>query len=153
MLYILLIGFLIPQDQIPLKPKKEFEIATKYELRKKSDHDANQIVFDRSDDSKRSNDSDLLPYLTLQFTIKKWTSGVTQIKITDSVGKIYLRKKASDDGRYSLDMGYVDDMKDKVTARKFWVAFLKNKKIVEQISIEVEEDGTFLVNGEKRGKF
>jgi hypothetical protein len=153
MTYLLLTIILLLQDQITQKPNREFEITTKYELRKKPGPEANQVVFDRSEDSKRSNDSDMLPYLTLNIKIKKWAPGVAQIKITDSSGKIFLKKKPSDDGQYSLDMGFVDDMKDKVTSGKFLVAFLKEKKMVEQITIEVEEDGTFLVNGEKRGKF
>lgn len=153
MLYFLLSIILLIQDQIPLKPNREFEIVTKYELRKKAEHEANQVVFDRSDDSNRSNNSDMLPYLTLSIKIKKWAPDVTQVKITDSSGKVFLKKKQSDDGQYSLDMGYVDDMKDNVTSGKFWVAFIKEKKVIEQISIEVEADGTFLVNGEKRGKF
>jgi hypothetical protein len=140
------------QDQVPLKVSREFEVAAKYELKKKPAPDTPLIVLDQNVE-RRSSDHDLLPYLTVNLKIKRWAGGVTQIRIIDIQGKTYLKKKPSEEGTYSLDMGFVDDMKDKVAPAKFFVTFLKEKKAIEQITIEVEPDGTFLVNGEKRGKF
>jgi hypothetical protein len=152
-MFLLFILMLLFQDQILLKSSKEFDIITNYELRKKPEGEPNRIVFDRPEEQRKSSGTDLLPYLTLKLKIKKWGNEVTQIKITDSQGKMYLKKKPNESGEYSLDMGFVDDMKDKVTPGKFLVSFLREKKSVEQINIEVEADGTFLINGEKRGKF
>ena len=143
--------FFFFQNDAPLKSTKEFEVSTKYELRKKPTSDDPKIVFE-TNETKRSS-TDLLPYLSLTLKIKKWASGVTQVRISDTQGKTYLRKKPSTDSSYPFEMGYVDDMKDKVGPSKFIVTFHKEKQVVEQITIEVEEEGTFLVNGERRGKF
>ncbi len=144
---------IIFQDQVPLKASREFEIITNYALQRKPDPEDPQLVFDKPEDKKKATGTDLLPYLSLQLKVKKWANDVTQVKITDSLGKLYLKKKQNDEGVYLLDMGFVDDIKDKVTSGKFIVTFLKDKKPVEQINIEVEVDGTFLINGEIRGKF
>jgi len=143
---------IVLQTEVPLKPSRDFEVITNYELRKKPNMEPARIVFDQPSD-KKTVASDMLPFLSLKLIIKKWSPGVTQIKITDSRGAVHLKKKPNDDGIYSFEMGFVDDMKDKVTSGKFFVTFLEDKKPVEQITITVEEDGTFLVNGEKRGKF
>lgn len=145
--------FLLLQSQPPLKAARDFEIATNYELRKKPFADNNRIVLDQALEKEKSSGTDMLPYLFLKLKVKKWASGVDQIKVTDSQNNIHLKKKPNDDGLYIIDMGYVDDMKDKVSSGKYFVLFLKDKKPLEQITIEVEADGTFLVNGERRGKF
>jgi len=50
-------------------------------------------------------------------------------------------------------MGYTDDIKGRVTEHEYTVYFLsKDKKPVSRIVIYFQEDGTFLVNGEKRGR-
>jgi hypothetical protein len=144
--------FFLFQSDVPFKPNKEFEVNTKYELKAKPTSDDPQIVFE-TQENKRTSGSDMLPFLTLNLKVKKWAAGVTQIRISDVQGKTYLKKKPSTDASYPFEMGYVDDMKDKVGPSKFIVSFHKEKQVVEQITIEVEEDGTFLVNGERRGKF
>jgi hypothetical protein len=151
-MFIFLLFSLLFQDQVPIKPAREFEITTKYELRKKPASDQPKIVFEQKENNRESG-TDMLPYLIINLKVKKWATDVEQVRVVDSNGKLYLKKKQNDDGLYVWEMGYVDDIKDKVRSGKFIVQFLREKKPVEQILVQVEEDGTFLVNGEKRGKF
>jgi hypothetical protein len=151
MLIFLLISLLF-QDQTPTKAAREFEITTKYELRKKPVSEQPKIVFEQKENNRESG-TDMLPYLIINLKVKKWATDVEQVRVVDSNGKQFLKKKQTDEGLYTWDMGYVDDIKDKVTTGKFIVQFLRDKKPAEQIVVQVEEDGTFLVNGEKRGKF
>lgn len=153
----MLIFLLLPlfvQDHPPLKPSREFEITTKYELKTKPVTEDTKIVFVDPGTTSRPKETGtgLLPYLTITLKVKRWADDIETIKVIDASSKQHLKKKATDD-IYSWDMGYVDDIKDKVTSGKFFVQFLRDKKPVEQIIVQVEEDGTFLVNGEKRGKF
>jgi hypothetical protein len=141
------------QNQVITKPNRDFEITTKYELKRKPTADNPKITFIDQVDKPRDSGTDMLPYLILNLKVKKWNNDVTQVRVVDSQNKVYLKKKPTDAGLYSWDMGYVDDIKDGVTSGKFIVQFMADKKTIEQILIEVEEDGTFLVNGEKRGKF
>jgi hypothetical protein len=152
-LFYLFFTILLLQADVPLKASREFEVNTNYELRKKPEPEHPRIVFDKPEEKQKSSGTDLLPYLSVKVKVKRWPEDVTHIKIVDTKDKTHLKKKASDKGIYELDLGFVDDMKDKVTASKFFIQFLKDKKTIEQITIEIEEDGSFLVNGEKRGKF
>jgi hypothetical protein len=150
--FYLFIALLIVQDQVPLKPLREFEIISNYELKKKPTPEHARIVFEQPEE-KKSTSTDMLPFLSIKLKVKKWTEGVTQVKVADNLGKVHLKKKPNDDGIFEFDLGYVDDIKDKVAPGIFFITFHKEKKIVEQITVTVAEDGTFLVNGEKRGKF
>ena len=141
------------QEVVPAKSNREFEISTKYELKKKPDNEPTKIVFEKPDERTKESGTDMLPYLIINLKVKIWHPDVTQIRVIDGEKKIHLKKKATDEGVYAWDMGFVDDMKDQVSSGKFIVQFIVDKKPVEQIVIVVEEDGTFLVNGEKRGKF
>jgi hypothetical protein len=52
-----------------------------------------------------------------------------------------------------LDMGFTDDIKDQVAANQYIILFLsKDKTPLSKIEILFQRDGTYLVNGEKRGK-
>ena len=141
------------QDVISTKANREFEISTKYELKKKPDNEPTKIVFEKPDERTKESGTDMLPYLIINLKVKIWHPDVTQIRVVDGANKAHLKKKVTDEGTYAWDMGFVDDMKDKVSSGKFIIQFIADKKPVEQIVIKVEEDGTFLVNGEKRGKF
>ncbi|HET9486931.1 MAG TPA: hypothetical protein VFO54_05835, partial [Chryseosolibacter sp.] len=53
-----------------------------------------------------------------------------------------------------MDLGFTDDMKDRVTPHEYTLTFVSEEKVpLEVILIKVDEDGSFFVNGEKRGKF
>jgi hypothetical protein len=53
-----------------------------------------------------------------------------------------------------LDIGFIDDVKDRVSPHEF-TAFLysDSKKVTNRIHLVIMEDGTFMVNDEKKGKF
>src|SRR6185436_1140019 len=144
-----LLVFLWIQTEPFLKPAAQFEILTNYDLRKKPEADNTKIVFEPSEETKRTN-IDLLPFVSVTLKVKKWNPDVTHVKVVDQFGKPYLRKKVDDEGVYTFDMGFTDDMKDKVTPGKFIIQFTGDKKVIEQITVEVDPEGTFLVNGEKR---
>jgi hypothetical protein len=141
------------QGSIPMKPNREFEVTTRYELKKKPTADNPKIVFDKPQERARESASDMLPYLIIELKVKKWHPDVEQVRVVDDQNKTHMKKKVTDEGFYTWDMGYVDDIKDKVTSGKFVVQFQGEKQTKEIITIQVEEDGTFLVNGERRGKF
>ena len=51
-------------------------------------------------------------------------------------------------------MGFTDDVKAHVSPYEISIIFAsKEKKEISRIHLLIQEDGTFLVNGEKRGKF
>lgn len=80
--------------------------------------------------------------------------GEDRIKISDSNRRTMLNKKVTENDAFNLDLGFTDDMKDRTSPHEYFVHFLSadKKTIVSRILIDVGEDGTFTVNGEKRGK-
>ncbi|MBK7650493.1 MAG: hypothetical protein IPJ20_06715 [Flammeovirgaceae bacterium] len=53
-----------------------------------------------------------------------------------------------------IDWGFSEDIKDGMVTPEYTVLFInKDKKNVSRIYMLIQEDGTFLVNDEKRGKF
>jgi hypothetical protein len=55
---------------------------------------------------------------------------------------------------FPLVIGYTDDVKDRVTPHEYILTFLSEDKTpLSRIVIFIDEDGTFAVNGEKRGRF
>jgi hypothetical protein len=151
-LIYIIAGFFWFQQDPPLKPTSQFDIITNYQLKTKPTSDNPKIVFEREVETKETG-TDLLPYLAIQIKVKYWKPDVEQIKVVDGLNKTHLKKKVNDSGVYDLDLGYVDDMKDGVTSGTFNINFMERKKIIETITLTVEPDGTFKVNGEKRGKF
>lgn len=154
-LLLVLLGF-VPQKEVPYKPSGEFQIEVEYKFKQRPlvDNSAS-INFDETrKDHDRKQSSAVLPYLIINLKLLKLSEEEVKIRGVDNMGDVRLTKKAELDKQYKLDLGFTDDMKDKVTANEYTILFLSSdKKKHSRIILFVGEDGTFLVNGEKRGKF
>ncbi|HCW06922.1 MAG TPA: hypothetical protein DGG95_06115 [Cytophagales bacterium] len=74
--------------------------------------------------------------------------------VVDSNGKTILKKDVASISSLSFEMGFVDDLQNKVTPYENTVYFLsKDKSKLRRIVFTVQDDGTFMVNGNWRGKF
>jgi hypothetical protein len=147
---ILFISLLLffQKAEVPLKPSDEFEIKLDYQLKQKPISDRFSI------DYYDTKESGMLPYLVLNVKFLKLSDQEVKAKITDSRNKLIFNKKVSLADVLKLDIGYTDDVKDRVTSHKFNIVLISpDRKDVSRIYILIEEDGTFLVNDEVRGKF
>jgi hypothetical protein len=150
-LTIIILFFLCFQDA-PFKPKEEFEIKLDYQFKIRPAESSGTIHFS-NEPSKREATSALLPYLILKIKILS-VNNAHRIKITSNQHKNVGQKKIKDGDVIPLDMGFTDDVKDQVSANEYTLAFLsEEREMLTRIVIFVDKDGTFLVNGEKRGKF
>lgn len=146
-LFISLLLF-FQKPEVPLKPNDEFEVKLDYQLKQKPISDRLSI------DYYETKEGGMLPYLILNIRLLKLSDQEVKTKIIDAKGKLIFNRKASVNDVLKLDIGYTDDVKDRVTSYKFDIVFLSaDKKEVSRIYILIEEDGTFLVNDEVRGKF
>lgn len=135
------------QSEVAFKSAEEFELTLEYAFKTRS-HDPNNV-------STYGQTATQLPYLILNLQILKLASTESRIRVVDNFYHVLLNKKASANDIFKLDMGFTDDMKDRVTADTITILFLaSNKKdVISKIVIHVKEDGTFLVNDERRGRF
>lgn len=152
--FILIFTFLFIQE-IPLKPTGEFEIKLDYQFKTRAMGDPNTVNLasaPRGYGQKTS--AGVLPYLTLHLSVLNLPEEKMRMRITTNLNDRTVMKKISINSPVVLDLGFTDDMKDRVTAYEYTLTFISSeRKPVNCIVITVAEDGSFLVNGENRGKF
>ena len=149
MLYLLLFGVVISwQDNIPYKDNESFELKMSYQFKAKL-RAQNEVDFGRGTPSSTPR-----PYLYLNLKVISLNTGEARIKVENNHLITILNKKVSELDEFELDLGFTDDMKDRTTANEVTVYFLSSdkKRVISRIFIDVAEDGSFFVNGEKRGK-
>ena len=147
---IALISLFLLQDAIPFKSNEEFELKLDLQFKQRPNVSSTTIEL-----GKRSTSSAGMhaPYLYLHLRVVQPHPEEVRIKVIDNKGGSLLSRKFDPTIVVKLDLGFVDDIKDRATAHQYFVTFLsKEKTPISQIEIFFEEDGTYLVNGEKRGK-
>lgn len=151
---ILLLAFLFTQE-IPVKPKDEFEVKLDYQFKNRPAQDLNSVHFDETKkEHERRVSSAPLPFLTLNIKMLKLSAEEVKMRVTNNLTPRVAVRKVEEGTVVPLQIGFTDDVKDRVTAHQYTLTLLSPKKTeTSRIEILIEEDGTFLVNGEKRGKF
>ncbi len=142
LILILLFPFFL-QDQVPLKPGDEFEFKLDYEFRTKPGGDGKPGGFAAGK----------LPYVEIRITPIKLSKDEERVRITNNLGHRIYSRKASTNTEILIDMGFTDDLKDHISVYAFDIVFFSKSGDTSRINLFVEEDGTFLINGEKQGKF
>lgn len=150
----LVFSLILVQDEVPYKPGEEFEIKLNFEFRQRPAQEPYQVNFSetRKDYERRTNTGPL-PYLFMNVNLLKTTAEETRVRLVRNKTENAFTRKLEQGMQIKLDLGFTDDIKDRVTAHEYTLLFLsQNKKPLTRIVIYFEEDGTYLVNGEKRGK-
>ncbi|HEY9049546.1 MAG TPA: hypothetical protein VIN08_26790 [Ohtaekwangia sp.] len=147
LLYTFLFIAWLAADEIPFKPKEEFDINLDFKFKVKAG-DHTQVYT-----TAQPASSGPLPYLNLDIKMVKLTQEEVRVKVINSKDITVMSRKVVQGDVINLDIGYTDDVKGRVTEYEYIIYFLtRDKKPVSRIVIHFEEDGTFLVNGEKRGR-
>jgi hypothetical protein len=149
----LLIILIASLQELPYKPKDEFELKLDFQFKQRPAGSKNVIHFAESrEEEDRRTSAAILPYLTLQLKLTK-IDGEARVRVTNNLDQRVISKKISDETVVAIDLGFTDDIKDRITAHEYIITFVSSeKKNLNRIKVFVEEDGTYLVNDEKRGK-
>jgi hypothetical protein len=148
-LICLLLIFIIQQDQTPYKPREEFEIKLDFEFRDRPAANANTIELSQT----QSRAAGPLPYLYLNLRVLKPSPEEVRVRVIENGVRTALNRKFDMNAVLKLDMGYTDDIKDRIKAYEYTVYYLTaDKKPVSKVVIYFDEDGVYFVNNEKRGK-
>ena len=151
---VLFMSFFI-QDPIPYKPSEEFDLKLNFEFKDRSSvRDPNKIDMDMSPkEYQKKNGTGVLPYLHLNLRVLTLQSNEMRVKVIENGNRNVFNKKFDASTVLKLDCGFTDDIKDRVGAYEYTVVFLnEDKDPVSRIVIYFEKDGTYLVNGQNRGK-
>jgi hypothetical protein len=136
-------------DQTPFKPKEEFELKLDLQFKQRPRPDVNTVELEK----RPAPSSMLAPYLYINLKVLKAIPEEVRIKVTKNNDDILLSRKFDPNLIVKLDLGFTDDVKDRVSAHQYVIMFhSKDKKPLSKIEIFFEKDGTYLVNGEKRGR-
>jgi|SRR6478735_6487079 len=144
------------QGAVPYKPSAEFEIQVDYQFKQRNSISATTIDFTEtvSDLEKKRNSGGVRPYLILNLKLLKLSDQEVKARAGNNLDRSLFSKKVKEGDLLKIDMGFTDDVKDRVGAYEVTVDFLSpNKTETSRIHMFVKEDGTFLVNGEVHGKF
>jgi hypothetical protein len=144
-----IISVLLFQDQAPYKANDEFELKLDLQFKQRPKSET-KIEFDRRTLPTGGMNA---PYLFLNLQILKAVPEEVRVKVLKNGTQTLLSRKFDPNVVLKLDLGFTDDIKDRVTAYQYVITFSsKDKTVLSRIEIFFETDGTYLVNGEKRGK-
>ena len=150
-IHILLLALV--QD-VPFKERHEFEVKLDYQFKQRPGPDNNTVHLGALHRNGQRAGMAVLPYLVLHIKMLELPSEKTRMKITTNMEPRPAFKKISVNSVFELDLGFTADMIDRVKAHEYTLTFLdEDKRPVNRILIAVDDDGSFLVNGEKRGQF
>jgi hypothetical protein len=136
---------LLWSQQLPYKASAEYEAKIDLSFKDKPSRDIN--TFNYTDEKKGPNGP--VAYLIIHFKLLVSNHEVKLRVIQGSKSKL---EKIKTGEVKKIEMGFVDDLKDEGTQLQLLLLDDKKKEI-SQILFSIEKDGTFLMNGEKQGKF
>ena len=142
----LLILTTLKAQEVPFKLKEEYETKIEVVFKAREARSPNSVNLEGEQFSKG-----LISFLYIHFKILV-SNGEEKIRIIhgrkDKIRKITIKEDID------LEMGFIEDLKSKESPGMVTLILLTAKKEpVSKVILLIEEDGTFLVNGVKRGKF
>jgi len=143
------------QETVPYKPSNEYEVIIDYKFEERPPIDRTRVEYDVATDEKnRKAISGPLPYLKIQLKLLKLNNEEVKVRVINSNGNLIFNRKATEGTIIKMDIGFIDDVKDHVSPYEFTATlYSDSKKSTSQIHLVIMEDGTFMVNDEKKGKF
>ncbi len=141
------------QSDVPFRSKEDYQVELKYEFRQRPAKDANTVTLDPNGVQDRKQPGPL-PYLVVHIKILNRKAEEVRFKCENNFGSAIFNKKADKTLDFDIDMGYVDDLKDRVNAYGYTVYAVNDaRQLLNKIELIVQDDGSFMVNGDRRGKF
>jgi len=147
LLLLLLAG--LAQQEIPYKASDEFEVTLDYQFKTFKENDPQTVDFI----VKRPAPGPQL-YLVAFVKLKKINTNEARVRISNNLTTSSVNKKAEQDMTLKIDFGFIENVKDQTAAHEYSIILISSdRKEISKIDLFIDKDGTFLVNGQKRGKF
>lgn len=150
LLWAFILSSFLFQNETPYKPTEEFELKLDLQFKQRPMPDGNRVELEKRTLPTSGMNA---PYLHLHLRVLKAIPEEVRVKVVKNNNQTLLSRKFDPNVVIKMDLGFTDDIKDRASAYHYIVTFLsKEKDALSKIDIFFEEDGTYLVNGEKRGK-
>jgi hypothetical protein len=140
----------IAQIDLPFLQGDQFEAKIDLSFRERKEVDANTFQFSDDKERKKTHGKPIA-FLAINFTLLKANE---IIKVKSIQGNQSKTQKINDKNHLHFEMGFIEDIKVNDIPNELTLLFLDSqKKEMSKVVFLVSQDGTFLVNGEKRGQF
>lgn len=147
---LVLILIAVGLQDVPFKSADEFSVVLDYEFRERPS--APKAIHSST---RSPSGSSVLPFVTLKISFHKLNGEKMRMRITANHPQWRIRsRRVTPDETYSLVLGYIADMVDRVAPYEYTITLIDNdNRPAERIVFRVDDDGSFYVNDEKRGRF
>lgn len=141
----------LAQQTEPYKPDAEFEFKFDYSFKERMLNE--KPDYQAQDPDKRPTSTGPLPYLKTELKLVKLNADEVRVKVVNHKGTTVVNRKVSTNQVLKIDWGFSDDVKDQIVSHSYTI-FLMNddKQILSRITLNADTDGTFFVNGQKKGR-
>jgi hypothetical protein len=148
--WICIISAFAFQDPVPYKAKEEFQLKLDMQFKKRPGPDMNKVDMEKRTLPTAGMNA---PYLYIDLQVLKPVAEEFRVRVVKNDREILMSRKFDPSAIIRLDLGFIDDIKDQVNPNQYMITFLsKDKDPLSRIEIFFDKDGTYIVNGEKRGK-
>lgn len=144
--------YLLSLQDVPYKPSEEFELKLNFTFRPKPTSAGHTVTFNETE-QRAKPDVGLLPFLSLELVLVESPDEEERVKLLANKSQVMLNRKLPIRERVNIELGFTDDIKDRVRPHRYSFLFLnREKQTSSRIEVYFEEDGSYFVNGQKRGK-
>jgi len=146
MLFLVVLLF---QETVPYKNNEEFEVTLDYQI-KPYTADPQKAV----DYTKERQSPESMFFLTTRVKIKKLSADEVRVQVASNLENMKINRKTQQDMVLKIEFGFIEDVKNGTNAHEYTVNLISaDKQKISRIYLLIDKDGTFFVNGQKRGKF
>lgn len=148
LIFLLISGIATAQINIPFREDSSYRFQLDYNFKSKPLPEKDYVSLRH----EKSNGSEVLPYVKLNFDLLKLQENDYRIKVVDNHNRSVLNKRLKEPLSFTIDMGFSDDLKERIVPYSYSVFFLDEaKKIQSKITIEVSEEGILMLNEQVYG--
>ena len=151
---LFVVASVLCQDTVPYKPTEEFELKMNFQFKDRPRADPNKVDLDQTrKEYERAHTAGQLPYMYLNFRVLKQQPDEIRVRVLENNSKVVHNKKLDMNTVLKLELGFTDDIKDRIGAYEYTILLLNDdKEPVSRVVVYFKPDGTYLVNGQLRGK-
>ncbi|MCA6381538.1 MAG: hypothetical protein IM574_02145 [Cytophagales bacterium] len=138
------------QDDVPFMLADQFESKIDLAFKKRESSDAGTYTFSDGSQPKKTTDTPIA-FLSINFTLLR-AEGEVKVNVVN--GRSERVSKVKVGSPMKLEVGFIEDVKNNGEGVEINLIFLNDlKKPIRKVTFKIAEDGSYFVNGEKRGKF
>jgi len=137
------------ESNVPYLSSDDFDFELDYNFKTKPSN-MKDVAYSQKD---LNPSTDNLPYVKMKILLKNTSSDHYRYKVITNKRETKVNRKVKGNDDFVIEMGFSDDIKDRVHAHQFSVfIYNKNKDPLSKIVIEFSANGDMFINEKLMGK-